>query len=323
MVGLVIALTASACGLGDLPTRRPTEAPPATATPTAVPTVTPAPTPVPTATPKPTPTPIVHVVKRGENLIAIARRYKTTPQSIGVWNRAAHPSLDPTSPKYDPNRIEVGWRLTIIPGVTVDPNATGVAGRHARSRPSSSALRRPRSPVAPGSCSATVPGHRTRSRSPSTWAAGRTRRWPSSSGSSTDAYRRPSSRPASSRRATPPPGRSWPSSAPIPTCSPWATGRGISPDLTALAANAVASQLERADAALDRALGTSARTHLPAARRHAERDRPGRRLEGRLPVHGDVGHRHDRRCRPRSTAARPRTTSWPGSTERPRAARSS
>jgi peptidoglycan/xylan/chitin deacetylase (PgdA/CDA1 family) len=123
LVGLVLGLTASACGLGDLPTRRPSEAPPATATPSPVPTATPEPTPVPTATPKPTPTPIVHVVKRGENLIAIARRYKTTPQSIGVWNRKAHPSLDPTSPKYDPNRIEIGWRLTIFPGVTVDPNA--------------------------------------------------------------------------------------------------------------------------------------------------------------------------------------------------------
>jgi peptidoglycan/xylan/chitin deacetylase (PgdA/CDA1 family) len=64
------------------------------------------------------------VVKRGENLIAIARRYKTTPQSIGVWNKVAYPTLDSTSPKYDPNRIEVGWRLTIYPNVKVDPNAT-------------------------------------------------------------------------------------------------------------------------------------------------------------------------------------------------------
>lgn len=256
MVGLVIALTASACGLGALPTRRPTEAPPATATPTAVPTVTPAPTPIPTATPKPTPTPIVHVVKRGENLIAIARRYKTTPQSIGVWNRAAHPSLDPTSPKYDPNRIEVGWRLTIIPGVTVDPNAP--ASPDVTPEPTLELSPSPTA-VAGGPGVLLTHGPRASNAVALTFdMGGRTDpamaivRWLVD-------RRVPATFFATGQLAS-----SDPTARAIlailgahPDLFAVGNGTWDHPDLTALAANAVASQLERTDAALTSALGTS------------------------------------------------------------------
>ena len=38
-------------------------------------------------------------------------------QKHAFWNLAKYKSLDPESPKYDPNRIEIGWLLTITPGV--------------------------------------------------------------------------------------------------------------------------------------------------------------------------------------------------------------
>ena len=34
-----------------------------------------------------------------------------------------YPSLDPDSSKYQPDRIEVGWVLQILPGEIVDPEA--------------------------------------------------------------------------------------------------------------------------------------------------------------------------------------------------------
>lgn len=68
------------------------------------------------------PTFLIYTVVRGDNLVAIGRRFKTTGRSIAYWNRATYPSLDPDSPKYSPNRIEVGWKLAIIPGVEVNPD---------------------------------------------------------------------------------------------------------------------------------------------------------------------------------------------------------
>ncbi len=32
-----------------------------------------------------------------------------------------YPSLDPDSPKYQPDRLEVGWVLQLLPGREVDP----------------------------------------------------------------------------------------------------------------------------------------------------------------------------------------------------------
>jgi hypothetical protein len=91
--------------------------------PTASPRPT-GPTPVPSFVP-PTATPIpsfaTYVVVKGDNLNIIARRFDTTALSISYWNRAAHPSLDPESEGYAPNRIAVGWILVLIPGAIFDP----------------------------------------------------------------------------------------------------------------------------------------------------------------------------------------------------------
>src|ERR687887_516663 len=73
---------------------------------------------------RPTPTPLpsfrVYVVKSGDSLNSIARRFDTTARSIAYWNRATYPSLDPESSAYKPGLIEIGWRLQVIPGVVVD-----------------------------------------------------------------------------------------------------------------------------------------------------------------------------------------------------------
>ena len=73
---------------------------------------------------RPTPTPLpsflVYVVRRGDNLTSIARRFTTTPRSIAFWNRTTYPSLDPESRSYKPNVIQVGWALRLIPGVVYD-----------------------------------------------------------------------------------------------------------------------------------------------------------------------------------------------------------
>ena len=90
------------------PTTRPTPS-----GPTLVPTFVP-------PTPTPGPTFFTYVVVRGDTLIKIAKRYKTTDRSIAFWNRGTYPSLNPQSSKYQPNRIEIGWVLALIPGHVVD-----------------------------------------------------------------------------------------------------------------------------------------------------------------------------------------------------------
>lgn len=121
---LALALLAAAC-VPD-PASRPGASRPETG-PTEPP-VTPAPTPPgptptltfvrPTATPLPTY--FAYRVRTGDTLISIARRFETTPQSIGYWNRATYPTLDPDSDRYNPNDIRVGWTLLIIPRAEVD-----------------------------------------------------------------------------------------------------------------------------------------------------------------------------------------------------------
>ena len=73
---------------------------------------------------RPTPTPlaaaITYVVVSGDTLSSIARRFATSPLSIAYWNRDTHPSLDPESEGYAPDRIAVGWTLAIIPGLVLD-----------------------------------------------------------------------------------------------------------------------------------------------------------------------------------------------------------
>jgi len=115
---IVSAWLAVAVVAGCLPTTvRPTPSTDASAS--AVPaTALPAPTRSPGAAP-PTPTPgptfVVHTVRPGETLLAIARRYGTSGRSVAYWNRDRYPSLDPDSAAYEPDRIEVGWALRVLP----------------------------------------------------------------------------------------------------------------------------------------------------------------------------------------------------------------
>ena len=83
-------------------------------------------------TPTPAPTFATWLVRPGDTLIALAEHLETTPESLAYWNRARYPSLDPDSPAYRPNRIEVGWQLTYLPGTVVDPeNLPSASGQPA------------------------------------------------------------------------------------------------------------------------------------------------------------------------------------------------
>lgn len=72
-------------------------------------------------TPTPAPTFATYVVRSGDTLTGLARRFGTTPESLAYWNRARYPSLDPDSPAYRPDRIDAGWELAYVPGGVVDP----------------------------------------------------------------------------------------------------------------------------------------------------------------------------------------------------------
>lgn len=121
----LVALVAVALVLPGLPA--PSGAPGATPRrsgtaggPMPLPTLSPSPTPsFVRPTPTPAPTPLAYVVASGDSLNTIARRFETTARSIAFWNRDAYPSLDPESEAYAPDRIEVGWRLMLLPGVVV------------------------------------------------------------------------------------------------------------------------------------------------------------------------------------------------------------
>jgi LysM repeat protein len=121
---IVIVLAAAALvttGVISLPTP-PTPPVSALSSPTPVPTPS-GPTPEPTfaePTPSPEPTFVSYVVKSGDTLTSIAKKYRTTARSIAWWNRGTHPSLDPESANYDPNNIKLGWVLVLIPGRVVD-----------------------------------------------------------------------------------------------------------------------------------------------------------------------------------------------------------
>ena len=117
-VAVLAAALATASLVACLPgSIRPTPMPPPTPVPTLGPT--PSPTPVPTpAEPTPTPGPsfTLHTVRRGDTLTSIARRYGTSGRSIAYWNRDQYPSLDPESADYEPDDLERGWVLRVLPG---------------------------------------------------------------------------------------------------------------------------------------------------------------------------------------------------------------
>ena len=129
VAGSAVALLVAGCGLGDLPARSvessdvPTTGPTASLVPSASPSGSPGPTAAPTPTPQPTP--LVYVVRSGDSLVNLGHRYKTTGRSIAYWNRKAYPSLDPDKPTYNPNHLEIGWRLTIYPGL-IDNDGNGL-----------------------------------------------------------------------------------------------------------------------------------------------------------------------------------------------------
>jgi hypothetical protein len=108
------AVLATGCTLAELeaPTTEPSVA--ATASPTPTPSfVRPTPTPLPTF--------LVYLVRPGDSLTSIAKGFGTKAQSVAYWNRSTYPSLDPESSRYDPNTIQVGWALRLLPNVEVDP----------------------------------------------------------------------------------------------------------------------------------------------------------------------------------------------------------
>ena len=64
---------------------------------------------------------MLYKVKSGDTLTSIAKKFKTDAKSISYWSRARHPSLDPESSKYSPDRLKAGWTLEIMPGQTYVP----------------------------------------------------------------------------------------------------------------------------------------------------------------------------------------------------------
>jgi hypothetical protein len=73
-------------------------------------------------TPSPRPSFVNYVVTSGDTLNSIARQFGTTARSIAWWNRVSHPSLDPESSRYNPNRLDIGWVLQVLPDSVVDDN---------------------------------------------------------------------------------------------------------------------------------------------------------------------------------------------------------
>lgn len=111
---LATIVAVAACDLSGLepspPPSSPTPFPSASASPSFV-----HPTPLPEATF------LTYVVAGGDTLTSIADAFSTSAQSLAYWNRATYPSLDPESSHYDPNTIQAGWTLVLIPFAEVDP----------------------------------------------------------------------------------------------------------------------------------------------------------------------------------------------------------
>jgi peptidoglycan/xylan/chitin deacetylase (PgdA/CDA1 family) len=121
-------------------------------------------------TPSPIPTFTSYVVKAGDTLNSIATQFDTTARSIAWWNRGTYPSLDPESDGYNPDRLDIGWTLALIPHTVVDdtnppgpspspaPSAVPTAGPTAKPTPKPT----PKPSAATGG--ATVISHGSRSK---------------------------------------------------------------------------------------------------------------------------------------------------------------
>ena len=137
ILAAVLCLVSLGCSSGPAQTSNPTSATPATPSLTAADTPAASGSPAVSVSPSasvalstpagpsasPSPSFLVYAVVRGDSLLSIAARYRTTGRSIAYWNRDTYPSLDPDSPGYSPNRIEIGWKLRLIPDVTLDEGA--------------------------------------------------------------------------------------------------------------------------------------------------------------------------------------------------------
>jgi peptidoglycan/xylan/chitin deacetylase (PgdA/CDA1 family) len=147
-----------------------TSTPTGSAAPTSVPaSVLPSPSGSPAAptfvrpTPSPVPTFTTYVVQAGDTLNSIARQFDTTARSIAWWNRGTYPSLDPESEGYDPDRLDIGWRLALLPHAVVDDTnpPTPSPGPTATLSPSANPTAAP-SQAAPGPASVISHGSRTK-----------------------------------------------------------------------------------------------------------------------------------------------------------------
>ena len=129
VAGSAVVILVAGCGLGDLPARSsgsseaPSSVPSASPAPSASPSSSPGPTAAPTASPLPSA--FVYVVKAGDSLVSLGHRFGTTGRSIAYWNRKTYPGLDPDKSTYNPNLLEIGWRLTIYPGM-IDNDGNGL-----------------------------------------------------------------------------------------------------------------------------------------------------------------------------------------------------
>jgi peptidoglycan/xylan/chitin deacetylase (PgdA/CDA1 family) len=105
-------------------------------------------------TPTPLPTFMAYLVRSGDSLNSIADDFGTTARSIAFWNREAHPSLDPLSEDYEPDRIEVGWQLRLIPNTVYSEEPTASAPPSAA--PSGPPAATPTPSIVPGGPAAVV-----------------------------------------------------------------------------------------------------------------------------------------------------------------------
>jgi hypothetical protein len=134
-LAVCIALLLGACLPASI---RPTPTPGPTPTPAPTPTPPPTPTPGP-PTPTPGPTFLLYTVVRGDTLTSIARKQHTSARSVAYWNRDQYPSLDPESPKYNPDSLKRGWILRIIPGQEyAAPSDNGETGEQVTASPDDS-----------------------------------------------------------------------------------------------------------------------------------------------------------------------------------------
>lgn len=119
LILVTLGLAAAACLPSAVrPTPTPVPTPPPTATPSPPPTPTPGP-----PTPTPAPTFLLHTVVRGDTLTSLGRKYRTSGRSIAYWNREQYPSLDPETARYDPDNLQRGWVLQVMPGKEYVPPA--------------------------------------------------------------------------------------------------------------------------------------------------------------------------------------------------------